>query len=1410
MMEAMTDILLSPEYFIKLTSATDTSFFIDPGEVVETYSGVNREFVKSKHYTNPLPEGKTMSPTRPKENYYNNTKAEAISVGKGGIGMVATDITFSSLARQANLSLNHEYNGIDKKGKAHNIKQFLLLPHNAAKDENGRSVVSMAGAKDAGTTQRQVAEVLSQIANGFLEIAKNDFLYDVNIVKELETEAAMLLEQGVPLQDVVGLLSQPLVREYLTLAKSYNSPVKVATGDIENTKFAKYQALTTVLERFAPEYVTGEDRQTGEKIIIKPSSLSLVSKISNELYDDYNNGDVIDVSKFEERSKKKLEDLDAEDMRIFLHFIQINYMAKEYTELKRALNFDTTTSGSVVDVLTRRKKILALSDAFPKDALVRLINNTILKPFVDQSIIVDAAKKMLPLRSNPVILDYVLESYNSRDTDKDVREMQMREFLNNLPQYILQNYVSNQGLGNTYRSFNTKTEVEVKPQALLKFGAFVDPKTGDLLIDETFIKRQFNGKEYATEGYGQGLLARVPSDMFSGYKANAYNAYRSFVIEREIARHQHPYDTILENGEFALFRMMRDNGEMSLPNMYEEFIRNKGLENAMIDSAILKTNTPLGIFSYGDQYRFILGEYDLVQVYPVLEELVAVYDPSNNSRFLTTRSFSLDGMQQTAYKSQIKRLADPAESKVSNMTINEGISAFFAKMPMVGFIQAGNNGASEYYIGTVVDNAEIAEFMKPGLDAFINDIENPEKARAILNDYKAVLDAKGRRTYYNYSSAGVAASSIAKNNRQETNFILQGSSVKLGATQEFVNNSGGAKGADAYFNFKSSNYPVSNMNWHNQAMLDRSKAGQEPDLVLGLLENNPQALITDESEYPNVVSIGAARLGKQAKKPETINKLGRNWYQVKNADAIFAVVENFYTRPDTKTLDRSNVAGGTGWAVAYTAEKIDGIERPIFVFNQSDEKWYSYDYNKNIFEEYAGVPKLTPNFAGIGTRKLNDAGKRAIDALYANTFGATQVVPSNKVVEGDIFTLPGIPVITTNLGGVHGAGLAQAAKAKGLIKQGEGQFSASESVVTLPVKLKWSDDMSMNNNMELLTESLRSLIKVARANPQNNYLLPLAGLGHGEGVVEEILPLLIKTVVASSNIQLVLPAEGVNLGRQGSVRKDATRQNMPQIKAMLSEAGLLTTQPSIQPAVDISKEFANIAINQVGPDTRVNYETGEIEEVAKLYDENKFIKDGRYDLTTTNIKTLFAEYPDDVFVFDDLYTKEEDRFRLLPKSNTREVWRMGLAAGNSFAISTKLSGGISPTDEKFEKMKEIIDKQIDQLKELKASGKTIRFSKIGVAQNWAGWNYILDGRLSKANNTPAPNAFVYLSKRLFDEFGYKNPRFDAITTSADIDKGITGGLTGFEYYQEEYKNQGAQTMTDKEIVEFIKMCKGLQ
>ena len=223
---------------------------------------------------------------------------------------------------------------------------------------------------------------------------------------------------------------------------------------------------------------------------------------------------------------------------------------------------------------------------------------------------------------------------------------------------------------------------------------------------------------------------------------------------------------------------------------------------------------------------------------------------------------------------------------------------------------------------------------------------------------------------------------------------FQGKQVALGDQADFVGNTGAAVGADAYFNYASSGYPVSNMNWHNQGMVNRKKAGLEKDLVLALMENNPQALITDESEYAKAVEIGAKRLGKVAKRQETINKLGRNWFQVKNSDAIFAIADNFYTRPDTNAVDMSNVAGGTGWAVAYAAEKIDGIERPIYVYVQSKNRWYKYNYNKGVFEEYNQTPVLTKRFAGIGTRELKDNGKLAIDNLFKNTFNATTQAPA--------------------------------------------------------------------------------------------------------------------------------------------------------------------------------------------------------------------------------------------------------------------------------------------------------------------------------------------------------------------------------------------------------------------------------
>ena len=99
--------------------------------------------------------------------------------------------------------------------------------------------------------------------------------------------------------------------------------------------------------------------------------------------------------------------------------------------------------------------------------------------------------------------------------------------------------------------------------------------------------------------------------------------------------------------------------------------------------------------------------------------------------------------------------------------------------------------------------------------------------------------------------------------------------------------------------------------------------------------------------------------------------LARNWQQVKNADAIFAVAEYF---------EGVHVHGGTGWAV----QMAKGTGKPIHVFNQSDKTWYRWTGSSWAPEP---MPVLTRNFAGVGTRKMNSAGAQAIRDIYEATFG---------------------------------------------------------------------------------------------------------------------------------------------------------------------------------------------------------------------------------------------------------------------------------------------------------------------------------------------------------------------------------------------------------------------------------------
>lgn len=110
------------------------------------------------------------------------------------------------------------------------------------------------------------------------------------------------------------------------------------------------------------------------------------------------------------------------------------------------------------------------------------------------------------------------------------------------------------------------------------------------------------------------------------------------------------------------------------------------------------------------------------------------------------------------------------------------------------------------------------------------------------------------------------------------------------------------------------------------------------------------------------------------RKPEQYKSLlSRNWFQVKNADAVFAI--------GALDVFRNIVDGGTGWAVQMAIDS----RKPVYVFSAGS--WWKYTDKGFIQTE---TPTLTKNFAGIGTRgekgNIGAKAEQAIRDVYEKTF----------------------------------------------------------------------------------------------------------------------------------------------------------------------------------------------------------------------------------------------------------------------------------------------------------------------------------------------------------------------------------------------------------------------------------------
>jgi hypothetical protein len=173
-------------------------------------------------------------------------------------------------------------------------------------------------------------------------------------------------------------------------------------------------------------------------------------------------------------------------------------------------------------------------------------------------------------------------------------------------------------------------------------------------------------------------------------------------------------------------------------------------------------------------------------------------------------------------------------------------------------------------------------------------------------------------------------------------------------------NSGGARGADSVFELQCAKNGIEVIAWSFDGHNTKSP-------VRRILTKDE---LDEGFEHVKIANKTLKRI-IYGLKPYIKKLLSRNWFQVKNSEAVFAIAH---------LEGKNKVSGGTGWCCMMAID----CKKPVYVYDSNYQSWFEFDYEINEFKKYEKIPKLTNRFAGVGSREIDTNSVEAIESLLKN------------------------------------------------------------------------------------------------------------------------------------------------------------------------------------------------------------------------------------------------------------------------------------------------------------------------------------------------------------------------------------------------------------------------------------------
>lgn len=318
--------------------------------------------------------------------------------GKGGVGISALHNTHHVLSQIANLIIDGELN-LENNGT---LSEVLDIDKN------------------------NIGEVLSEVINAFVDVAKDPFIRDLNLNTKTAGVYLTLVRLGVPFNKVALFMNQPIIKEYLT-AKEFNNSTIVNVTDFYHKDYNKTglkRGNEAIIENINRNYPTTGQMTKGHyvNIINDKDQLKALIKKADYPKDDFN-----------QIQKRVLED-----------YIKYEELADKLRDVMSASNQDTKTPKDIVslnDSIIKYDEVSVMPDVQNFDKLFNGEKNINLLGVFKKA--QDATKSIatpLFITQTPIVTNLVFKiAKNIGVSSTEERQKLLKTIENDFINFLIQN-----------------------------------------------------------------------------------------------------------------------------------------------------------------------------------------------------------------------------------------------------------------------------------------------------------------------------------------------------------------------------------------------------------------------------------------------------------------------------------------------------------------------------------------------------------------------------------------------------------------------------------------------------------------------------------------------------------------------------------------------------------------------------------------------------------------------------------------------------------------------------------------------------------------------------------------------------------------------------------------------------------